>query len=95
MKVVWTRLSIADIGHVRDYISEDNPSAADVLTNKIRRAAAGLAAYPKMGRTGRVKGTRELVILGTPYIVPYRIQRDRLEILAVIHGSRRWPSEFS
>lgn len=94
MKVVWTRLSLADIGHIWDYIGEDNPDAADALMAKIRRAVAGLAAYPKMGRSGRVRGTRELVILGTPYIVPYRIQGDRLEILAVVHGSRRWPSEL-
>ncbi|MEM1168309.1 MAG: hypothetical protein AAGJ08_04285 [Cyanobacteria bacterium P01_H01_bin.35] len=40
--------------------------------------------YPEMGRLGQVVGTRELVVIGTPFIVPYRVRGDRLEILAVI-----------
>jgi toxin ParE1/3/4 len=47
-----------------------------------------------MGRLGRVPGTRELVIPETPFILPYRIQRDSIEILAVIHGARKWDDRF-
>jgi toxin ParE1/3/4 len=35
-------------------------------------------------------GTRELVVAGTPYIIPYRLRRDRLELLAVLHGRQKW-----
>ncbi len=53
-----------------------------------------LEAHPEMGRVGRVEGTRELVISGTPFFAAYRIARRRVEILALIHGARRWPEEF-
>ena len=35
--------------------------------------------------------TRELVVPSTPYIVVYRVQEEYVEILRVIHGSRKWP----
>ena len=50
--------------------------------------------FPYLGRAGRVTGTRELVMSRTPYIVAYRIHADVLEVLAVVHGARRWPERF-
>jgi plasmid stabilization system protein ParE len=46
------------------------------------------------GREGRVTGTRELVIRGTPFIVAYRLERNEVSILAVMHAARKWPGEF-
>ena len=46
------------------------------------------------GREGRVTGTRELVIRGTPFIVGYRIEKKEVWILAVMHTARKWPEEF-
>jgi plasmid stabilization system protein ParE len=47
-----------------------------------------------MGRPGRVHGTSELVVDGTPFIVAYRIRDETVEILAVLHSSRKWPDDF-
>ncbi len=47
-----------------------------------------------MGRAGRVPGTRELLIPGTPYIIPYRVRAGAVEILRVFHAARRWPERF-
>jgi toxin ParE1/3/4 len=47
-----------------------------------------------MGRPGRVTGTRELVVDGTPYILPYRVRNRVVQILRVLHGARRWPQRF-
>jgi plasmid stabilization system protein ParE len=55
---------------------------------------ARLEHHPHIGRTGRVEGTRELVIFGSPYIVAYRIEPDRIDIMAVVHGARRWLEKF-
>ena len=50
---------------------------------------------PQLGRRGRVKATRELVIAGTPLNVAYTVLRGQVvEILAVIHGAHEWPDEF-
>lgn len=46
-----------------------------------------------MGRAGRVAGTRELVVADTPYIIPYRVRGDAVEILRVFHAARKWPGK--
>ena len=46
------------------------------------------------GRERRVVGTRELVIAGTPFLVAYRIEKNEVHILAVLHAAREWPEEF-
>ena len=91
MKVIWTRLAIADLDCAYDYIAEENPSAAAGLIERIENSAAMLARHPQLGRNGRVEGTRELVVAGAPFVIAYREKAGRLEVLAVIHGGRRWP----
>jgi len=90
MKVRWTRPALRDLAAIGDFIAGDNPAAAR-LVDRILDLADNLAAHPHLGRAGRIAGTRELVIGGTPYILPYRVQDGRVEILAVFHGARRWP----
>ena len=51
-----------------------------------------LAQHPLMGREGRVKGTRELVIGSYPFIAVYRVKKTRIEVLRWLHGARRWPA---
>ena len=74
-----------------DYIAQDNPAAAIRLDEQIEGQAGMLADDPLMGRIGRVKGTRELVISHSPFILVYRIRRKRLEILRLLHGAQQWP----
>lgn len=94
MKVVWTRLALSDLNSAYDYIAVENPSAAARVVEKIEKALTALSRHPEIGRPGRVEGSRELVVSGTPFIAPYRVKAKRIEILAFIHGSRRWPEEF-
>ena len=78
----------------RDYIAVHEPRASDRLLDRIQDHVARLEHHPHIGRTGRVEGTRELVIFGSPYIVAYRIEPDRIDIMAVVHGARRWLEKF-
>ena len=80
--------------HLFDYIAEDNPAAARRMVARLREAAGRLSRTPQQGRPGRVPGTRELVLAGTPYIVAYRTEGGQVQILAVIHGAQRWPDAF-
>jgi len=50
-----------------------------------------LATHREIGRPGRVRGTRELVVTGTPYIAAYRFVSDVLTVLRLLHGARQWP----
>ena len=74
-----------------DYIAQDNPSAAVSLDEEIERQMDMLADHPLMGREGRVKGTRELVIGRSPFIAVYRVRKKRIEILRILHGAQQWP----
>ena len=53
-----------------------------------------LAMSPGLGRPGRVAGTRELVVSGIPYIVPYRVKGEVVQIITVLHGAQKWPERF-
>ena len=92
MKLRFTRRALRHLDYARAYIDARDPQAANRVIARIADAVEGLRLYPHRGRPGRIAGTRELVIPGTPYIAAYRIVDDAIEILAVLHGARRWPS---
>ncbi|MCR4295413.1 MAG: type II toxin-antitoxin system RelE/ParE family toxin [Elusimicrobia bacterium] len=91
MKVAWTRLALADLGNAYDFVIEDNPAEAARTIERIRKALEAARRHPEIGRPGRVHGTRELIIPGTPFIAAYRVKAKRIEVLSIIHGARRWP----
>lgn len=92
MTIVWSAQAIADLRMIRGYIAEVNPGAAAGVARRILEAVETLREFPGIGRPGRMPNTRELVVTGTPYIVPYRVAHGRVEIIAVIHGARTWPN---
>jgi toxin ParE1/3/4 len=94
MEIIWRRIALNDLENIRRYIAQENPAAGARIRAAIRNAVERLADHPYLGRSGRVEGTRELVIAGTPFIAVYRVLANRLRILAVIHGSRPWPERF-
>ena len=91
MKLGWSHTSLADLEHVIAFVAEDNPAAAAHLADAIRDAVDSLVRFPAMGRPGRVPDTRELVVAGTPYIIPYRAAGGTIMILSVLHAARRGP----
>ncbi len=95
MTLVWSPEAINDLRSLRAYIEQDNPQAAQrVALHVIGTVETLLPKNPSIGRPGRVPGTRELVIPRTPFIVPYRIQAETIQILRVYHGARRWPEKL-
>lgn len=91
MRVGWLKRALHNLGEEAELIARDDPKAAAKVVLRIERVVELLAEHPEIGRPGRVSGTRELVVPGTPYLVPYRIKGDHVEILRVFHGRRRWP----
>ena len=92
MRIRWLRQALANLDEEATFISADDPAAARIVVERILTAVARLADDPAIGRPGRVPGTRELVVGRTRYLVPYRVRGDAVEILRVIHASRRPPS---
>ena len=96
MLVVWTENAKADLAAIFSYIIGDDPGAAEGVLTKIDLAVSRLEDQPKIGRPGRVHQTRELVVVGTPYIVVYEIDEAQAiaHVLTVRHGARLWPEAF-
>ena len=95
MIIVWSPQAVADLADLRAYIAEDNKAAAQrTALHIIRNIEELLSDNPGIGRPGRVPGTRELVVPRTPYIVPYRVRNNRIQVLRVYHGARKWPERF-
>ncbi len=94
MEVVWLEEAFQDLKEIGRYIAEDDPAAAYRVLTKIEASTNSLQHHPQLGHLGRVPKTRELVVSGLPYIIPYYIKRQEVRILAVMHTSRKWPDEF-
>ena len=94
MIIVWSPRAVEHLAHLRSYIERDNPNAANRVATVLLETVEHLAELPNLGRPGRVAGTRELVVPGTPFVIPYRLRGDRLEVLAVFHGRQKWPKHL-
>lgn len=94
MRVNWRTMAINDLQEIRDYIEAENPRAARAVVLRILDVVDGLTNFPGLGRPGRVPNTRELVVDHTPFIVPYRVRSDQIDILRVYHQAHRWPAHF-
>lgn len=94
MTITWLDDAINDLHALRHYIAQENPSTTNRVAKRILNAINCLPEQPGMGRHGRVYGTRELIIPGTPFIIPYRIKQNKIEVLRVFHSAMQWPDEL-
>jgi addiction module RelE/StbE family toxin len=86
--------AIQSLISIRDYIAKDSPASAARVAAVIVEAALRLKQFPQSGRLGRLEDTRELVVPGLPYILPYRVVDDTILILSALHTSRKWPGKL-
>ncbi len=94
MNILWTVPARQDIDDIVEYVAQDNLQAAFALADHIEDRIGQLTNHPMLGRPGRILDTRELVITSTSFIVPYRLRGKIVEILAVLHGARKWPEQI-
>ena len=90
---VWLRKALADRDEQIDFIAENSPRAAVEQGDRIAHQVSQLVQHPELGRVGRKPGTRERVISRTPFIVVYRINGQRIELLRLLHGAQQWPKK--
>lgn len=95
MKLRWLFVADDELARIVQDIAQHNLQAADDLEHRVHKFVQHLTEFPDAGRTGRVNGTRELVISDYPYIVVYRIQGGFVEVLGVRHATRQWPTEIA
>ena len=88
LEIVWSALARTRLREIRTYVALDKPEAAERLGLRIVALIEALRNHPHLGRAGAEPGIRELVIGGTPYIVLYRVQGDRITISTIWHAAQ-------
>lgn len=94
MIIRWLDDAVDDLQSLRDYIAAENPVAANQIAKRILKVVSHLSEQPGIGRQGRVPNTRELIVSDTPFIIPYRVKKNTIEILRVVHAAMQWPEDF-
>jgi len=89
MKIEWTEPAISDLQHIRGYIAKDSEYFSARFIEKVINRIDVLPDFPEMGRVvseADDKSIRELIY--QKYRIMYRIEKERILILAIIHGGR-------
>jgi toxin ParE1/3/4 len=92
--VVWLNEALTDLEDLRAFYTADvgvefGFEAYDEVLDQI----SNLSFMPMRTRIGRIKGTREYVLERFPYVACIRVLENRVEILGLIHTSRRYPTQ--
>ena len=95
MRIVWTKRTTRQLRAAYDYWTrEQSEDSADIMIDRIFSVVEFLEHHPELGRTGRIHNTRELILKPLPFLLAYRASRKKIEVLALLHGSRKWPAAF-
>ena len=94
MRIKWLRSATKNLDEAVSYMAKDDPEAAEKMFWDIWNSVESLAEHPEKGRPGRHFRTRELVIRGYPFIVPYRIKGNEAQVIRVFHTSQRLPEKW-
>ena len=90
----WKISAGTDLEAIVDYISDNNPKAAQTLKEDIETKVSRLRENPRLYRAGRVDGTREMVVRSnyrSNYLVVYAEDSHTVTILRVLHAAQQWP----
>lgn len=91
MNIIWTNLALHHLKTSYEFIHQHSPKTAHEIFHRIETTITHLERYPQIGKKGRLQGTRELIIPNTPFLLIYRVKEIHIEILAFLHGRRKWP----
>lgn len=89
MKIEWTEPAQSDLEAIKNYIKQDSEFYAERFVQRIFEAVERLVEFPKSGRIVKEandESIREIIFHN--YRIIYRIERERILIVTVIHGSR-------
>ncbi|MGK6322266.1 type II toxin-antitoxin system RelE/ParE family toxin [Sphingomonas sp. DT-51] len=90
--IVWARAALDDLRAIDAWLDDHaTPATALAMVSAIRRRAEFLRDFPYVGRHHR-RDTRVLRVLGTPYLIHYRLVGQRCEVLRVYHEREDWTS---
>lgn len=95
MRVKWLRTALRNLDEAAAWIARDDPKAAAGFVAAVQETVGRLAEYPAMGKAGRVAGVREMPVRGYPFLIPYRVVGEELQVLRVFHVRQQRPDTWS
>jgi plasmid stabilization system protein ParE len=75
---------------IERYYAEFGQATADRVIGSILAAARLLEMYPHIGTRGKRPRTRHRMVSGYPYTIVYRIRRIEVQVVRVLHQSKRY-----
>jgi toxin ParE1/3/4 len=85
--------SLADLESIWDFVAADDPGAADRVIDELFEACERLASWPGTGHLRPdLTDTQVRFWPVRPYLIVYRERSDRIQIVAILHGSRDVPA---
>lgn len=93
MRVRWTTDAADDLERLCDSIALERPDSARRVAESVVERISDLKTFPRIGRSGRVAGTREIAFPPLPYVAVYEIlePQDEVRVLRILHGAQQWP----
>jgi addiction module RelE/StbE family toxin len=91
MRVRWTTDAADDLERICDYIARDRPDSARRVAQSVVERIGSLETFPRLGRVGRVPGTREITFPPLPFVAIYELREEQMIVLRILHGAQRWP----
>ncbi|MEW6350052.1 MAG: type II toxin-antitoxin system RelE/ParE family toxin [Thermodesulfobacteriota bacterium] len=93
MKVHWTRTAVNHLSAIREYAAQHSIIYADRLIDRLTRRSKQIARFPLSGRVvPEYRGQDIREVIESPYRIVYRVEENRILVLAVLHGARQMPS---
>ena len=86
LRIEWTPEAADNLDAIVTYVELFHPPAAERLAARLIALADSLATYSNRRRDVG-DGRREMLIV-PPYVMRYRVERERVVILRVWHGAR-------
>ncbi len=94
MKLRYTEQARKDMDSLYQYVAREDPNAAQGVVERMAAMIEHLPQHPALGLRGRLPEVLELVIPNLPFVVVYELSKKTIDILAIIHKSRRWPDQL-
>jgi toxin ParE1/3/4 len=86
----WSARSLRDLLLIDAFYAQFGPSTAIRVVTAILNTATTLEQHPRMGARGKRARTRHQVVAEYPYIIVYRVRRNAVQIVRVLHQMQRY-----
>lgn len=90
MRVFWTDPALTQLEAIRDYLAQTSPEYARRVVERLLNRTEQIAAFPRSGRVVPEYEIDEVrQVLEGSYRIIYLVKEEQVEVLAVVHTSRR------